>query len=242
MSIDKLYSCILADPPWRYNDQGTRLSPSYEGKQKKSGREYETMSLEDICALGPGVKAMSADNALLLLWVPNPLINTHPWPVIESWGFHFSTFIPWTKARWDAKQERYIYNIGGGHSVRSCAESLLVCSKGKISSIIKSPRNVPGAIIAPSPRRKDSRGVRHSAKPDEQYELAERLVDGNYCEMFARQTRENWDAIGDGINGVDIRETLGVIPWSTVQSVHNMDLLNHCTNSTKTISLDALGV
>jgi N6-adenosine-specific RNA methylase IME4 len=242
VSIDKLYSCILADPPWRYNDQGTRLSPSYEGKQKKSGREYETMSLEDICALGPGVKAMSADNALLLLWVPNPLINTHPWPVIESWGFHFSTFIPWTKARWDAKQERYIYNIGGGHSVRSCAESLLVCSKGKISSIIKSPRNVPGAIIAPSPRRKDSRGVRHSAKPEEQYLLAERLVDGPFCELFARETREHWTSIGNGIDNRDIREVLGVIPCSVQSVSFTGDSTRPCTNSTQTILLDALGV
>jgi MT-A70 len=41
-----------------------------------------------------------------------------------------------------------------------------------------------------SPRRK------HSQKPDEQYERIERLVDGPYFEMIARQRRPGWTAWG----------------------------------------------
>jgi N6-adenosine-specific RNA methylase IME4 len=45
-----------------------------------------------------------------------------------------------------------------------------------------------------SPRRK------HSQKPDEQYERIERLVDGPYLEMFARQRRPGWVAWGDEVD------------------------------------------
>jgi hypothetical protein len=42
-----------------------------------------------------------------------------------------------------------------------------------------------------SPRRE------HSRKPDEAYGLIERLVPGPYLELFARQSRADWDSKGD---------------------------------------------
>ena len=48
-----------------------------------------------------------------------------------------------------------------------------------------------------SPRRK------HSQKPDEQYERIERLVDGPYLEMFARQRRPGWVAWGDEVDKLE---------------------------------------
>jgi len=92
------YQLILADPPWRYNDQGTRLSPQYEGKQRKSVKHYDTMSLQEICALGEWVKFITAQDAILLLWSTHPIKETHPWPVMKAWGFKYSTAIPWVKA------------------------------------------------------------------------------------------------------------------------------------------------
>ena len=183
------YRLILADPPWRYNDQGTRLSPAYEGKQRKSGKHYDTMSLDEICSLGEWVKSITARDAILLLWSTHPIKETHPWPVIKAWGFKYSTAIPWIKARWDAKQNRFIYQIGGGKTTRSCSEELLVCTKGKGASLVLD-RGIPGAIIAPR--------TGHSAKPKEQYIIAERMVpDGPRLELFARSRRVGWDAWGD---------------------------------------------
>ena len=40
----------------------------------------------------------------------------------------------------------------------------------------------------------------HSRKPDEIYSRIERLVDGPYLEIFARQRWPNWDQLGDEIN------------------------------------------
>lgn len=192
------YRLIMADPPWQYNDQGTRLSPAYEGKQRKSGRHYDTMGLAEICALGDWVKWITADNAILLLWSTNPIKETHPWPVIKAWGFRYSTAIPWIKARWDERQQRFIYQIGGGKTTRSCSEELLVCTKGKGASLVVD-RGIPGAIIAPKSG--------HSAKPIEQYVIAERMVPrGTYLEMFARSRRPGWDYWGDHFGW--IRENL----------------------------------
>ena len=186
--MDK-YRLILADPPWRYNDQGTRLSPQYEGKQRKSGKHYDTMSLDEICALGEWVKSLVAQDAILLLWSTHPIKQTHPWPVIAAWGFKYSTAIPWIKAGWDAKQNRFIYQIGGGKTTRSCSEELLVCTRGKGASLVLD-RGIPGAIIAPR--------TKHSAKPDRQYEIAEEMIpDGLKLELFARSRRTGWDAWGD---------------------------------------------
>ncbi|MHB8122628.1 MAG: MT-A70 family methyltransferase [Desulfuromonadaceae bacterium] len=190
MELEK-YRLILADPPWPYNDQGTRLSPAYEGKQRKSGKRYDIMTMADICALGEWVRWITEKNAILLLWSTNPIKETHPWPVIKAWGFKYSTSIPWVKARWDEKEKRFIYQIGGGKTTRSCSEELLVCTKGKGASLV-TDRGIPGAIIAPR--------AGHSVKPVEQYMIAERMVsDGPYLELFARARRPGWDAWGNEI-------------------------------------------
>ncbi len=186
------YKLILADPPWQYNDQGTRLSPQYEGKQRKSSKRYDTMSLKEICALGEWIRSITATDAILLLWSTHPIKQTHPWPVIEAWGFKYSTAIPWVKARWDEKQKRFIFNIGGGKTTRSCSEELLICTHGKGASLV-TDRGIPGVIIAPR--------TEHSAKPDEQYKIAERMVPGGpYLELFARKRVEKWDSWGNQVD------------------------------------------
>lgn len=185
------YRLVLADPAWSYNDQGTRLSPAYKGKQRKSGPHYDIMTLDEICALGEWVRWITADDAILLLWCTHPLKETHPWPVIKAWGFRYSTAISWIKARWDAKQGRFVYQISGGKTTRACSEELLVCLKGKGASLV-TDRGIPGAIIAP-------RTV-HSRKPVEQYEIAERMISGGpWLEMFARNRRAGWDIYGDQV-------------------------------------------
>lgn len=187
------YRLILSDPPWAYNDQGTRLSPAYEGRQRKSGPHYDTMSLEEICGLGEWVKWITAEDAILLLWSTHPIKETHPWPVIKAWGFKYSTAISWVKARWSEKEQRFIYQIGGGKTTRSCSEEILVCTRGKGASLV-TDRGIPGAIIAPK--------TGHSAKPVEQYGIAERMVPGGpWLEMFARRRRPGWDAWGDQLGG-----------------------------------------
>jgi hypothetical protein len=67
---------IFADPPWRYLFSPT-ASRAVEDR-------YETMTLDDICALP--VSAIAAPNAMLFLCVPQAILK-QAFDVIEAWGF-----------------------------------------------------------------------------------------------------------------------------------------------------------
>jgi N6-adenosine-specific RNA methylase IME4 len=52
-------------------------------------------------------------------------------------------------------------------------------------------RNVRSSFEAPVGR--------HSEKPDESYELIERLAPGPYVELFARRKRPGWTCLGNEV-------------------------------------------
>lgn len=177
----KPYPCILADPPWRFRDLGTRMAPSYSGGQRASAR-YRTMSEAEICALP--VAELAASNAFLFLWAPHALVlDSAAMRVAVAWGFAPKQEIPWIKT--DAKGRP---RIGGGHYARVCSEPMLLCVRGSPKRL---SAGVPGVIIAPRSS--------HSAKPTEQYELIERLAPGPRLELFARSTRAGWDLWGNEV-------------------------------------------
>lgn len=184
------FACLLADPPWRYADQGTRLSPQYEGQQRKSRARYETMSLADIEGLGDSVRRVSAPDAFLFLWTTNSFLVDGAAPtVMRTWGFVPKQIIPWVKLTKAGRP-----HIGAGHYTRVCSEMLLLGVRGRPPRLSAS---VAGAILAPR--------AEHSAKPDAQYGLIEQLCEGPRLEMFARRRRAGWVAWGDQAPG-DARE------------------------------------
>lgn len=198
------YPVVLADPPWLFGDRGTRLAPDYEGPARVT-KVYDPLPLAEVLALGEDVRAVLADVALLFLWVPAALVaQDYHGRVSRAWGFKPKTLVPWVKLTSDGSRPR----IGGGHYTRTVHEELsiatrgdadvclegdrlVICSRGRGNTLVQD-RGVPGVIMAP--RRA------HSRKPDEQYDLVERLV-GNVprIELFARHRRAGWDAWGDEI-------------------------------------------
>jgi N6-adenosine-specific RNA methylase IME4 len=52
--------------------------------------------------------------------------------------------------------------------------------------------------VIQAPRRQ------HSRKPDDIYKRIERLVDGPYLEMFARQRWPDWDQWGDQVDEFEV--------------------------------------
>jgi ParB-like chromosome segregation protein Spo0J len=79
--------------------------------------------------------------------------------------------------------------IGLGYFVRNQHELLLVATRGDMPS--PSPGNRPPSVIT-APRRE------HSRKPDEAYELIERMYpELPKLELFARQQRPGWAAWGN---------------------------------------------
>ena len=51
---------------------------------------------------------------------------------------------------------------------------------------------------------------RHSEKPDETYDIIEKLSPASRLELFARKRMPNWTSIGFDLDGKDIREVLNI--------------------------------
>lgn len=81
---------------------------------------------------------------------------------------------------------------GLGYWTRANIEQCLLATRGKPPRMAKDVRRL---IILP--RRE------HSRKPDETYDRIERLAHGPYLEVFARQSRCGWDAMGKEISLFD---------------------------------------
>ncbi len=174
------YRLIYADPPWPFRTW------SKKGKGRSPEAWYDCMSIEAIAALP--VRDWSARDAVLLLWATDPLLP-RAFEVIAAWGFTYRTVgFCWVKLRPGATpmllSERDFFT-GLGFWTRANPELCLLATRG---SPKRRAADVRRLIV--SPRRE------HSRKPDEAYERIERLVDGPYLELFARQRRPGWDAWG----------------------------------------------
>ena len=54
------------------------------------------MSIDELCAMGPDIKAACDDDAVLFMWVTSPLLE-ECFPVIKAWGFKYKTSFVWDK-------------------------------------------------------------------------------------------------------------------------------------------------
>ncbi len=165
------YAVILADPPWSYRVGADVRSPS----SRRPSRHYDTMPTHEIARLPVG--DLAAEDCALFLWVTYPILyEAHE--VIRAWGFAFKTCaFTWVKLNRDGSPWK-----GLGAYTRANAELCLLCAKGHPH--VKT-HDVPQVILS---RRRE-----HSRKPDIQYERIERLFDGPWIELFARQHWPGWE-------------------------------------------------
>lgn len=203
-----MYRVMVADPPWRHKDK----LPGKRG----AAAHYSTLSLREIEQFQ--LPAMGRPS-VLFLWrlasLPNEALS-----VARAWGFTPKTEVTWVKTR-DCKacagaepsfRASCVYcqgrgwrlHNGLGHHVRGAHETCLVCTTGAGLSKLRLNKDVPSVFFADPPKingeTKDGKPlqrVRHSAKPDEFYELVERLYPGPRVELFARNHRPGWTCFGD---------------------------------------------
>jgi N6-adenosine-specific RNA methylase IME4 len=177
----KKYSVILADPPWRF------IKYSEVDQSRSPENHYDVMNLDDIKNLP--VKNHAMNDCVLLLWATDPLLDK-AFEVINAWGFKFKT-VGFYWAKQNIKSPTFF--TGMGYWTRANPEQCLLATIGHPQ---RKAKNVPRLVVAP--RRE------HSRKPDEVITRIERLLDGPYLEMFARQSRPNWDTFGSEINKFDL--------------------------------------
>lgn len=176
---DKNYSCVLADPPWRFQNRTGKMAPEH-----KRLNRYDTLSLEEIKEIP--VSLVCGNNAHLYLWVPNALLN-EGLAVMDAWGFKYKTNIIWHKVRKDGGPD----GRGVGFYFRNTTEIVLFGTRGRMRTL--TPGRSQVNIIR-------TRKFEHSRKPDELYEIIEKCSPGKYLEIFARGARKGWDVFGNQAN------------------------------------------
>ena len=82
--------------------------------------------------------------------------------------------------------------VGLGYWTRANVEQCLLATRGSPKRLAKDVRRL---IV--SPRQE------HSRKPDEIYDRIERLAEGPYLELFARNTRPGWNSWGNEVGIFD---------------------------------------
>lgn len=174
---------ILADPAWSFLTYSGQSVP-----QRAEQQHYSVMTLEDLKQLP--VVDLAAKDCVLPMWV----IGSHLDQAIElgrHWGFTYKTdLFTWVKV---GKNDPKVRPISLGKWTRKQTETCLLFTRGNprrldagVRQLFESDEHV---IFAPKRE--------HSRKPDEQYDRIERLTDGPYVELFARQSRIGWLSWGN---------------------------------------------
>ena len=174
-----LFSTILADPPWRFQNRTGKVAPEH-----KRLRRYRTMDIDEICEMA--VAKVTAEKAHLYLWCPNALL---PWGLraLDSWGFTYKGNIVWHKVRKDGEPD----GRGVGFYFRNVTELVLFGVRGSMRTL------GPGrSQVNLFKTRKEE----HSKKPDHLYNIIEACSPGPYLELFARGRREGWTQRGDELD------------------------------------------
>lgn len=163
---------LVADPPWPFRDR-------LPGKGRGAQKHYPVMSVADIC--GFRLPPLLPD-CYLLLWRVASMAEA-AYEVAAAWGFEHKSEVVWVKLTRTGKLW-----FGMGRHTRATHETAILAVRGKPAPRSRSVRDTFFAPVR-----------RHSEKPDEFYELVERLSCGPYVELFARRRRPGWTCFGDEV-------------------------------------------
>lgn len=189
-TTEKKYDIIYADPPWSYQDKGCNGA---------CAKHYNTMSVEEICALP--VANLAAKDCTLFMWATYPQMQ-EALKVIAAWGFKYKTIaFQWVKLNRNVQLNNFtiatVQDIlhkacffGLGRWTRGNTECCLLATKGKPH---RENNSVSQLIFAPL--------TKHSSKPPEARDRIKTLLGGGMhsIELFAREQVEGWDCWGDEV-------------------------------------------
>ena len=159
------------------------LDPPWDIQQKgKLGaiQHYDLLNFDKIAELP--INELLDENGAVFMWCTNAVLPK-AFELFERWGLTYRGIYTFCKPR-----------LGLGQYFRNCTEPLLLATKGKAPVQFKGQMNW-GFMPLQS----------HSAKPEEVYEIIERLYPGPYLELFARTRHPGWHTWGyENPNGSDI--------------------------------------
>ena len=170
------FGCLLADPPWSYECTSPTTDDWDNPAWASVSHYYQTMSVENICAMP--VRDIAAPDSVLFLWATVPLMP-EAFAVMKAWGFHYKTMLTWEKEN----------GKGMGYWFRGITEHLLLGVRGGVKAFRSPIRNMIRNRVGP-----------HSAKPQQAHDIIESVTPGmKRLELFARLHRPGWSAWGDQV-------------------------------------------
>ncbi len=174
------YLIVCPDFPWEQSDMGSSVDSG------ASSHVYPKMSDQEI--MDYPIPELSADDSLLLLWVPvTVLADGLGHRCVKNWGFEVRTIMGW-----DKNPGGGLKCAGGGFWTTQDLEFLMVCVRGDFPCI-------PTDFRLPSPLRL-KKEKRHSAKPDFFYDRIREAYPGVEClELFGRKPRKGWTVAGNEV-------------------------------------------
>lgn len=181
------YKVIVADPPWSFGDK-------LPGVTRGAERNYKVMTVKDVETFEHDlVHRQVGPDALLFLWRVASQVE-EAMQVVRAWGFVPKSEIVWVKTSSEEAQSEYLagrmptLHFGMGRYVRMSHEVCVIASRGRGIRYVRD-HGTRSVFLAPVGR--------HSAKPEEFFDLVERLAPGPYVELFARRRRLGWTCLGD---------------------------------------------
>ncbi|KAH8915366.1 MT-A70-domain-containing protein [Atractiella rhizophila] len=187
------FEIVLADPPWDIHQN----------------LPYGTMTDDDMRAMP--IPQLQDDGGLLFLWVTGRAMDVAR-DLLVHWGYERVDEIVWVKTN---QLQRLIRTGRTGHWLNHTKEHCLVAIRrtdpsqpARFPSWAK--RGIDGDVIVSEVRET-------SRKPDELYEIIERLCpDGRKIEFFGRwhNLREGWITCGNQLEGMNIVEEEVVKRWN----------------------------
>jgi len=167
---DKKYQTLVVDPPWPVQKILRDVRPNQDVF------DYPTMTIDEI--MNFPIQEITADNAHLYLWTTHKILPD-ALDILAHWGFKYQCLLVWHKP-------------GGfqpfGMPQFNC-EFILFGKKGSLAFL--DTKSFPCCFNA-------ARG-RHSEKPNEFYDLIQRVSPGPRIDVFARKKRNEWDVYGNEV-------------------------------------------
>ena len=170
---------MVIDPPWPYelelDEHGDpiRQVSSYDAEGRRAANQYPEMSIKEIADL----HIPAQDDSVMWLWTTHRFMRDS-FQLLEDWGFEYKVMLVWDKQK-----------MGMGHWLRLQCEFCLLAIKGNPVW-----ENTHVRDILSVPRRE------HSRKPDEFFEMVDKVCQGAKLDYFSREKRPGWDQIGNDVD------------------------------------------
>jgi N6-adenosine-specific RNA methylase IME4 len=177
------YGVLYVDPPWEYNQH----------RESRFGVPYPTLSRDELRRLD--VARLCTRDAVLFLWATSPLLP-EALALVAAWGFSYKSSWVWVKTTLGGEPA-----WGLGSWGRVAHELVLICTRGEMPT--PSPAALPQSVFLSTRKEHSKKPFEVRAAIEEMYPTLPRV------EVFAREAAPGWAAIGNEIDGRDIREVLG---------------------------------